>query len=144
MATDREPIRGQVARLITGDELIINRGLEHGVKVRMLFEVLDRLTEHVRDPETKEDLGSIRRVKATVRVTSVEQKLCLAVLHRSSAGFGLGPLGSAAMLAGLFAPSTSVAGATGPKAPTSPSTWAYGVAVGDPVEELVERASSVE
>src|SRR5262245_22245764 len=115
MSNNEAPIRGSVAKLVTSDELVINRGRSQGISVGMVFEVLDPATENVIDPETGEDLGSIRRVKAKVRVYKVEAKLSLARRVRSGIG----------AIARLFEPMETVAGSTGPR-PTAgavESSW---------------------
>ncbi|QRP49600.1 hypothetical protein [Amycolatopsis sp. FDAARGOS 1241] len=62
-------IEGHVARIVTSDELIINRGANHGVEVDMVFNIVDERTQSIRDPETGEDLGSliVLRCKYTSR-----------------------------------------------------------------------------
>jgi hypothetical protein len=76
-------IRGQVAKVLTSRELVINRGARNGVELGMRFEVLDPNAEEVQDPETGEVLGSLRRPKATVKVVEVEDRLARAQTYRS-------------------------------------------------------------
>jgi hypothetical protein len=78
MADRVSGIEGLVARIVTDDELVINKGSSDGVDLNMIFEVLDPLTQNVQDPVTFEDLGSIERVKAEVRVTRIQDRLSLA------------------------------------------------------------------
>jgi hypothetical protein len=73
-----KPITGAVARILTARELVINRGAEHGVKVGMVFQVLDPKAEDIEDPETGEVLGSLDRPKVAVRVSSVAERLAVA------------------------------------------------------------------
>lgn len=116
----RSPIAGKVAKIITTDELIINRGSDHGVSKGMAFRVLDPRTEGILDPDTSEDLGSIKRSKTRVWVTEVEPQICLAEVRVVTP-----PLGG---IARLFEP----------EAPSLPPKVNYlsEVRVGDPVEEL--------
>ena len=131
--TSRAPITGKVARIVTTDELAINRGREQNVRVGTVFEILDPRTDDIIDPDTREHLGSIKRVKARVRVTKVEAKVCLAALVRAS-----GWLASTSAIAEFFGPTTSIAGATGPTAERQgPPRFFGGVQVGDPVEEVL-------
>jgi hypothetical protein len=71
-------ISGFVARIVTDDLLVINKGGADGVIENMIFDVLDPLTQNVRDPETGEDLGSIDRVKAQVYTIEVADRISIA------------------------------------------------------------------
>ena len=73
-----ELIRGKVARVINTREVALNVGMNSGVEVGMAFDILDAKSENIRDPDTGEWLGSIRRSKVRVRVTRVQEKLALA------------------------------------------------------------------
>ena len=123
-----ELIRGQVAKLVTDSELIINRGRREGVEQGMTFYVLDPTTEHIMDPSTGEDLGGLKRVKARVTVVRVEDRISLAEKQdRFSALTGV---------AGLLAPSTSRLTIS------NPTAWPEGVIVGDPVEGVTSVTES--
>lgn len=76
-------LRGKVARVLNSRELAINLGLEHGVGVGNLFDVLDPKGEDITDPETGEVLGSVERPKVRVKVISVQEKLCIASTYKS-------------------------------------------------------------
>lgn len=76
-------LRGKVARVLNSRELAINLGLEHGVAVGNLFDVLDPKGEDITDPETGEVLGSVERPKVRVKVISVQEKLCIASTYKS-------------------------------------------------------------
>lgn len=112
---------GQVARLVTGDELILNLGSEAGVKEGDVFEILDPRTMDVQDPSTGENLGSIPRRKATVRVVTVTEKISLA--RNTRPGLAMGEV--AAILSG--SPRESL---------LAGDRWLNGVTVGDPVRKL--------
>jgi len=86
---DSPRLRGLVARLVTDDELVINRGSRDGVKEGMYFNVLDETTDNIRDPQTGEDLGSIERIKVQVRVTSVSERISLAEVYPPRGRIGL-------------------------------------------------------
>jgi len=81
--SSREPIRGKVARILNSRELALNIGAREGVKLGMLFDVLDVKGEDIRDPDSDEVLGSLRRPKVRVRVTRVEERLSVASTFRS-------------------------------------------------------------
>lgn len=116
-------LRGYVARLITDDELAINLGSSAGVKENMIFSILDETTENITDPITGEDLGSIDRVKAQVKIIAVSERLSLGIISwpsRNREGFP----GSVGILMGPKPRSGKLTG----------STWPEGVKVGDPVK----------
>ena len=108
---------GHVAKLVTGDELIINRGSVAGVATGDEFEVLDQRAMNVKDPKTGEDLGSIARRKATVRVYRVTAKLALAKDTQRQT---------------LSVVSAVISGTTTEEA-LAGDRWHNGVEVGDPV-----------
>ena len=80
-------IRGKVARVISTREVALNVGMNNGVEVGMYFDILDAKSENIRDPDTGEWLGSIRRSKVRVRVTRVQEKLALATTSTERRGF---------------------------------------------------------
>ncbi len=73
-----EPIRGKVARVLNGQEIVINAGIVDGVTVGMDFNVMDLNGEDIKDPDTNEVLGSIERPKVKVRVIHAQEKLAIA------------------------------------------------------------------
>lgn len=75
-----EPIRGKVAQALNSREIAINVGSAGGVVVGMYFDVLE--PEKIRDPDTREVLGSIDRPKVRVRVTHVQERLSVATTYR--------------------------------------------------------------
>jgi hypothetical protein len=111
---------GYVARLVTGDELIINQGVMDGVAEGDQFAVLDPRAMNVKDPKTGEDLGSIPRPKTIVRVTRVGDRISLAVDTKS----------------GTFSAVTAAISGVSTEVPLSHDRWANGVTVGDPIERL--------
>ena len=74
-----EPIRGKVARVLNGQEIVINAGIVDGVTVGMDFNVIDTNGEDIRDPDTNKVLGSIERPKVRVRVIHAQEKLAVAI-----------------------------------------------------------------
>lgn len=77
-------IHGKVARLLNSRELALNIGSTDGVKLGMLFDVLDPKGEDIRDPDTQEILGSIRRPKVRVKIISVQDKLSVASTYKAT------------------------------------------------------------
>ncbi len=99
------PLRGKVARVLNSREVAINIGVEDGVTVGMYFDVIDPKEEDIKDPDTGEVLGSIKRPKVRVQVTHVQEKLSVAATYRSkrvNLG-GSGHLEAAALAIGPFA-----------------------------------------
>jgi len=78
MVSEKELIRGKVARIINTRELVLNIGSDDGVLEEMLFEVLDPKGEDIYDPDTGELLGSIDKPKIRVKATHVQNRLTLA------------------------------------------------------------------
>lgn len=77
-------IHGKVARLLNSRELALNIGSTDGVKIGMLFDVLDPKGEDIRDPDTQEILGSIKRQKVRVKIISVQDKLSVASTYKAT------------------------------------------------------------
>ena len=73
-----EPIRGKVARVLNGQEIVINAGIVDGVTVGMDFNVMDTNGEDIKDPDTNEVLGTIERPKIRVRIIHAQEKLAVA------------------------------------------------------------------
>ena len=82
MTGEAELIRGKVARILNSRELALNIGLAHGVKLDMLFDVLD-VSEQILEPDTGEIIGSIYRPKVRVKIVAVQEKLSVASTYKS-------------------------------------------------------------
>lgn len=70
-------ISGKVAAIIDDTTLVLNVGLEHGVREGMAFLVFDAHAE-VADPDSGEVLGNWEMVKARLVVTHVQERMCTA------------------------------------------------------------------
>ena len=97
--SDSEPIRGVVAKIVSDREVILNRGTESGLIPGQYVIVIDPTTQSVPDPETGEDLGGLKRIKAVLRVVESTAKLSLAKTFRTKrvrvgGGFGGAGLGN--------------------------------------------------
>ena len=77
-----EPIRGKVACVLNTREFAINKGSEDGVRVGMFFDVIGSQHNNIKNPDTKEVLGSIVRPKVRVKIVDVEVKLSVATTYR--------------------------------------------------------------
>jgi hypothetical protein len=78
-----DPIHGKVARILNARELALNIGSDHGVRIGMLFDVLDQKGEDITDPDTGEVLGSLQRPKVRVKIVSVQERLSVASTYKS-------------------------------------------------------------
>ena len=97
-----KPICGKVARVLNSREIAINIGTANGVTKGMLFDVLFLQSGQIRDPDTNEVLGSIKRTKVRVRVTEVQKKLAVASTYRFEqvnvgGALGFGPISQSLM-----------------------------------------------
>jgi hypothetical protein len=77
-----ERIEGVVAAILSNQELVINRGSDHGVSKGMKFAVLNRSGLDITDPETNEELGSVDVPKVIVEASRVQPKLTVAKTFR--------------------------------------------------------------
>jgi hypothetical protein len=71
-------VTGQVARILSDESVVINRGSAHGVKQGDRFVVFTDADE-VTDPETGESLGRIEIVKARLVALHVQEKMTTCV-----------------------------------------------------------------
>jgi hypothetical protein len=94
-------LSGVVAAILNDREIVINLGAEAGAMVGMKFRVFDRPAE-VRDPNTKEILGTVRREKVRVKVVAVQNKLSIGRTYETyevhEGGGGFDSLGWARLL----------------------------------------------
>ena len=66
----------KVIKIIDNTSLVINGGSTNGIKVGDTFKIYGK-GEKIIDPETKENLGQIDIVKATLIVSAVYEKMCV-------------------------------------------------------------------
>ena len=80
-------VNGQVARILSDEKIVLNRGSSHGVKPGDRFVVFAEGDE-VADPETGSSLGRIEIVKARVVAAHVQDKMttCVAEPDETPAG----------------------------------------------------------
>ena len=78
-----KPIEGKVARVLNTREIAINKGSTDGVAVGMYFDVTDTCYSNIKDPDTKQVLGSIEHAKVRVKIIDVQEKLSLATTYRT-------------------------------------------------------------
>ena len=144
-----EPIRGKVARVLNGQEIVINAGIVDGVTVGMDFNVMDPNGENIKDPDTNEVLGSIERPKVKVRVIHAQEKLAVATPPPSkekdtdiltdltkSAIPTLGPIARSIIVTPRKPYASSQKTTETANAPDNKDT---GVKIGDPVVQIIEK-----
>ncbi len=144
---EKKTICGKVAQILNSRELVINLGTEQGVELGMYFDVLDPKGQEIRDPVTREVLGSIDRPKVRVKVTKVQVKICIASTYKKTEinlggeGFGIGGFANA-----LMPPKRVIKYET---LKTDEQTWedlseeeSY-VKIGDPVVHVIKSENDV-
>lgn len=72
-----------MAEILTGTELVLNRGSDDGVQVGMRFAILNRKGAAIMDPDTGEALGSVDLEKTVVKVVRVDPRLSVARTFRT-------------------------------------------------------------
>jgi hypothetical protein len=140
MTEIKNEVRGLVAKVLNSTQIVINKGIKDGVKVGTIFEVLDKNATDIRDPKTKELLGSIDRPKVQVKVSIVEEKLCIASTFRTKTVNRGGTGSSITSIAGMFSAPNYVEELETLKAEEKawedlPEEKSY-VKVGDPVRSI--------
>lgn len=99
MNTLHEPIHGKVARVLSTREVALNKGANDGVQIGMIFKILNSKGLDITDPDTTEVIGSVELEKASVRVTSVQDRVSIASTFRThrvnvgGSGVGLSDFG---------------------------------------------------
>jgi hypothetical protein len=69
-------IEGRVARILTDEGIVINRGSDHGVREGKRFVVFTELDE-VEDPESGDSLGKLELVKARIVASHVQERMAV-------------------------------------------------------------------
>lgn len=77
-----QKIQGKVAEILNSRDVVINVGRDNGVTLGMIFDILDGKGLKIRDPSTREILGDVKRTKATVKVTHVQDRLSIASTYK--------------------------------------------------------------
>ena len=75
-------IKGKVAKIVDNQEVVINVGLNDGVRVGMRFDIISPKLEDIADPDSCEIIGSIKRAKNRVKVAQVHDKISIARTYR--------------------------------------------------------------
>jgi len=90
---------------------VLNRGTADGLAEDDYIGVIDPETEDVTDPDTGENLGSIRRYKVALRVVQVSERLAIAATYKTkevNVGGAGDPMAGLAGFASLLSPARYV------------------------------------
>ena len=84
-------IEGVVAEILTGRELVINRGSADGVAIGTRFAILNSKGADIKDPITGSSLGSIELEKTVVKIVRVQEHLSVGRTFRTyrTSGFDI-------------------------------------------------------
>ena len=69
-----ERLEGRVAGILNDREVVITLGEVSGVEIGMEFAILSPQAHEIIDPETKEKLGEMERVKVRLKASDVREK----------------------------------------------------------------------
>lgn len=83
-------IRAKVAKVLSNDELVINKGEVDGVEVGMIFEVSDERLDEIIDPDTGESLGSIDMPRALIGIVRTGRRAAFGRRFEGAMLFGIG------------------------------------------------------
>jgi hypothetical protein len=86
-------VEGKIAKVLGNNEVVVNRGREHGVRHGMVFEIFSPGGDEVWDPDTGETLGTVEDVKAKAEVSEVKDRLSVARLQGGDNPFGAANMG---------------------------------------------------
>lgn len=79
----------KIVKILDEYTIIINAGTNDGVKLNDMFNIMDKKGDEIIDPETNEVIGYLNAIKDTVKVTEVQEKMCvcsslnISQLHRN-------------------------------------------------------------
>lgn len=67
----------KIAKILDEYTVVINSGSSNGVSIGDEFQILDKKGSPVTDPDTGEEIGFLDLIKATVKVTEVQENMCI-------------------------------------------------------------------
>lgn len=71
-------IRAKIADVLSDTQLVLNKGTNQGVKLDS--DVICYTSHAIKDPDTGESLGGFRRIRLRLKVTYVQDRLCIATV----------------------------------------------------------------
>ena len=128
-------IEGKIAEIIDTYTVVINRGHEHGVEEGMRF-IIYELGNEIKDPDTKESLGTFEHVKAKVEATNVNERFSTAKTYEADTR----PTNAIIAIMGMYAEQRvsrelPLGDEAKDRLPKHPITQ---VKVGDPVRQILD------
>jgi hypothetical protein len=72
-----ETVKGKIAAILDRTTVVVNRGFKDGVARNDIFWIYSEIGPFF-DPDTKENLGTSKRIWGKVVVSSVEERFCIA------------------------------------------------------------------
>lgn len=81
-------IEGKVAAILNARELVINKGSKDGVREGMKFGVLDVTGAEIKDPDSREVIGSVMRTKIKVKAVEVQARISVCRTYEKTGGGG--------------------------------------------------------
>lgn len=81
-------IRAKIAKILSEDEFVINKGDIDDVERGMIFVVKDDRLDDIVDPDTGESLGSIDRPRLSIRITKVGERAALGKRYERHSAWG--------------------------------------------------------
>lgn len=79
----------KIAKILDEYNIVINAGTNHGVAIGDEFQILDVTSNPVEDPDTKEIIGYLNLIKASVIVIDVQEKMCICTSEESKTSMGI-------------------------------------------------------
>lgn len=71
-------IQGKVAKVLSSEEIVINKGSVDRVQIGMVFDVRDDRLDEIIDPDSGESLGSIEGPEVSYEITRIGPRASLA------------------------------------------------------------------
>ena len=99
-------IQGKVAKVLNDREVVINRGRDQGVKLGTRFKIIE--TVEIRDPDTRDVIGTIIREKVRFKVVYAQPSMSIARTYETHTFGSSSARQAAEMLAQSVHPQASI------------------------------------
>ena len=80
---EKRGLEGQVAQILNARELVINIGMDQGVREGMTFAIMTDMPIEVHDPETGELLDKVHQEKVRVQAIEVRPRITICQTYRT-------------------------------------------------------------
>lgn len=94
-------IKAKVAKVISPEQIVINKGKSDGIKIGMVFLVY-RLGEEIKDPETGKSLGELELIVGRGRAAHVQEHMTTIYSDDSASNMILFPSNTIPKINGCF------------------------------------------